>query len=110
MKNEIKEKYVRLVIDRKLVINELKTAEKTLRYENLDEYVKLASVLSDKLENINLDILKMRDENNINDDDVYALEMFGLTHTELISKLDKLDKKEKSISLQIWRKLFVERI
>lgn len=110
MKNEIKEKYVRLVIDRKLVINELKTAEKTLRYENLDEYVKLASVLSDKLENINLDILKMRDENNINDDDVYALEMFGLTHTELKNKLDKLDKKEKSISLQIWRKLFVERI
>lgn len=110
MKNEIKEKYVRLVIDRKLVINELKTAEKTLRYENLDEYVKLASVLSDKLENINLDILKMRDENNINDDDVYALEMFGLTHTELKNKLDKLDKKEKGISLQIWRKLFVERI
>lgn len=110
MKNEIKEKYVRLVIDRKLVINELKTAEKTLRYENLDEYVKLASVLSDKLENINLDILKMRDENNINDDDVYALEMFGLTHSELKNKLDKLDKKEKSISLQIWRKLFVERI
>ena len=110
MKNEIKEKYVRLVIDRKLVINELKTAEKTLRYENLDEYVKLASVLSDKLENINFDILKMRDENNINDDDVYALEMFGLTHSELKNKLDKLDKKEKSISLQIWRKLFVERI
>ena len=39
MNNEIKENYVRLIIDRKLIINQLKDAEKKLKYTDTEKYV-----------------------------------------------------------------------
>ena len=110
MKNEVKEMYVRLIIDRKLIINELKRVEKSLKYEDMNKYIDVSTKLSIRLDEVNNKILETRRENNMSQDDIYALDMYGFTHSELKEKLDRIPKKDKGISLQIWRKLFVERI
>ena len=109
MNNEIKETYVRLIIDRKLIINQLKDAEKKLKYTDTEKYVEVSTDLGLKLEKINSKILKMRKDYKISLDDVYALETYGFTNEELKSKLAKIPKRDKGISLRVWNSLFVKR-
>ena len=51
----------------------------------------------------------MRKDYKISLDDVYALETYGFTNEELKSKIAKIPKREKGVTLRVWNSLFVKR-